>query len=105
MADYGLVCYDELGREIFTPYDNAGILLHMGTYGSNNPNAHTTIITVPGLDQGVPVLGWYLTIIQFPRTFSYSISGTTVTLNLGASDPQSFTGLSISGVHLNIGIC
>jgi len=97
MADYGLEIFDEMGRLVFTPATNAGRILL-----TTNRTVSATL-TVPGLADGQPWYGARFNRPAWPRAYSISISGTTVTLNL---PPDGYDwGLYMDNyLHIVIGI-
>lgn len=96
MADYGIVCLNEVGQVIFTSATNAGRILL-----SVNITA-TTTLSIPGLLDGVPWIGWRLNRMNFPRPFSWSISGNNITLNAPTTGLNALQAANI--ISVNIGI-
>lgn len=92
MADYGLEVYDPWGNQIFTPSTNAGRVLLTTLITSS------TTYTLPGLAEGIPWVGWRYTRMNFPRPFTWSISGNVITLNAptaGLNLLQQQNGISV----------
>lgn len=96
MADYGIQCFNAAGQLIFSPTTNAGrILLSVGINASAS-------YTLPGLLDGIPWVGWRYNRMNFPRPFSWSISGNVITLNAPTAGLNAIQ--AANAINITVGI-
>lgn len=92
MADYGVLCLDEFGNEIFNTLTNAGRGLNVLMVTASGS------ITDPVLAQGIPWVAWTPENVETPRRCTVTITGTTLSYvveTAGMSVPQLATAIRI----------